>query len=194
MKEFSGYQEAKEKAKYTGGKKVPKGAYAAKILGVKLEEERNLLTVQYDLTEGEFKDFFQKQYEENKDDNKKYKGVVKIWLPKEDGSEKDQWTKNAFARWTNSLEESNEGYHWDWDEKKWKNKKIGLVFGETGTVIDGKDVVYTEVHFPIPLKDVKDYKVDSIKFKAKNGYGKAANSSTGDFMATSPDLQDELPF
>lgn len=197
MKQFSGYEDAKETAKNTGNKKLPKGAYAAKILGVKLEEEKLMLTLQFDLTEGEYKDFFQKQFEANTSENKKYKGTVKIWLPKDDGSEKDQWTKNAFAKWTNALEDSNKGYHWDWDEKKWKDKKIGLVFGETGNVIEGKEVVYTEVHFPIALSEVKDYKVDSIKLKAKNGYtGKGASTpASGEtFISVTPDVQDELPF
>ena len=196
MKQFDGFDKAKENAKNTGVKKLPKGAYAAKILGVKLEEEKNLLTVQFDLTEGDYKDWFQKQFEANTNENKKYKGTVKIWLPKEDGSEKDQWTKNAFARWTNALEDSNEGYHWDWDEKKWKNKKIGLVFGETGTIIDGKPVVYTEVHFPVALKEVKNVKPEDIKLKAKNGYGTVPTNADGnaDFMAVSGDIQEELPF
>jgi len=195
MKAFDGFDKAKEAARNAGGKKLPKGAYAAKILGVKLEEEKNLLTVQFDLTEGEYKDWFQKQFDENTSENKKYKGQVKIWLPKDDGSEKDQWTKNSFAKWTNALEDSNDGYHWDWDEKKWKGKKIGLVFGETGNVIDGKEVVYTEVHFPIALKDVKDYKVESIKMKTKNNYGQAKTSSgSTDFMNVPEGLESELPF
>lgn len=195
MKEFSGYKEAATAAKNTGAKKLPKGAYAAKILGVKLEEEKYLLTVQFDLTDGEFKDWFQKQFEANTDENKKYKGTVKIWLPKEDGTEKDQWTKNTFARWTNALEESNSGYHWDWDEKKWKGKKIGLVFGETGTIISGKKVVYTEVHYPVAVGEIKDIKPESIKFKSKNGYDTTPEKADGsaDFMAVEGDMA-ELPF
>ena len=51
------------------------------------------------------------------------------------------------------------------DETKWKNKKIGLVFGETGTVIDGKKIVYTEVHYPIATDKVKDVDPAKIKFK-----------------------------
>lgn len=195
MKPFSGYEEAKEKAKSMGSAKLPKGAYQAKILGAKLDEEHNVLIVQYDITEGEYKDFFQKQFNENASENKKYKGQSRLYLPKEDGSEQDTWTKNAFARWTNALEDSNKGYTWDWDETKWKNKKIGLVFGETGTVIDGKKIVYTEVHYPIATDKVKDVDPAKIKFKAKKGYNDTpAASGETDFMNVPDGIQEELPF
>ena len=195
MKPFNGYKEAQEEVKNAGGAKLPVGAYEGKILGVKLNEEKGFLTVQFDITSGEYKDFFQKKFEADKDENKKYKGQTRIYLPKDDGSEKDGWTKKTFANWTNSLEESNKGYTWDWDETKWKNKKIGLVFGSTGTVIDGKNVVYTELHYPIPVDKIKEVDVSKIKFKAKNGY-KASNSADGstDFMNVPEGLEAELPF
>jgi hypothetical protein len=199
MQKFNGYDEAKKAAQYQGGEKLPKGAYVADILGVKLETGTNgnsdRLHIQFDIAEGEYKGFFKKQYEDNTNDDKKYKGKVALWLPKDDGSEKDQWTKNKFAAWPNALEESNEGYTWDWDETKWKGKKIGLVFGETGNVIDGKEVIYTEVRYPVSVQAVREGKAGEARFKSKNGYGeaKAANNG-GDFMNIPDNIAEELPF
>lgn len=193
MKPFNGFEEAKEAAKRTGSSKLPKGAYVAEILGAKIDEAKNVLIVQFDIAEGEYKGFFQKQFNENTTENKKYKGQTRIYLPKDDGSEQDGWTKKTFANWTNSLEDSNKGYHWDWDEAKWKGKKIGLVFGETGTNIDGKNIVYTEVHYPCAVDKVKDVKPETIKFKAKKGYTANSDGSTN-FMAVSPEIAEELPF
>ena len=196
MKQFNGYDEAKKAAQYQGGEKLPKGAYVADILGVKLETGTNgnsdRLHIQFDIAEGEYKGFFKKQYEDNTSEDKKYKGKVVLWLPKDDESEKDQWTKNSFARWPNALEESNEGYTWDWDETKWKGKKIGLVFGETGNVIDGKEVVYTEVRYPVSVQAVREGKAGEAKFKAKNGYGEAKSST--DFVNVPDGIEEELPF
>ena len=193
MQQFNGYNEAKEQAKYSGGGRLPAGAYACKIIGVKLTpangDKSGFITIQFDITDGEYKDFFQKQFKENTRDDKKYKGKATIYLPKDDGSERDGWTKNNFAKWTNALEESNKGYTWDWDESKWKDKKIGIVFGETGTRIEGKDIVYTEARFPIAVDKIAD--APAAKFKAKGDYGKDTNDG---FITVPDDAPDELPF
>lgn len=206
VKQFNGYDEAKKKAQSKPGEKLPVGAYVCKILGIKLEPGKpkasnpneigsDSLIVQYDIVEGDYKDFFRNQYNNSTNENKKFKGRTTVYLPKDDGSEQDGWTKTAFARWTNSLEESNKGYVWDWDENKWKDKLIGLVFGETGTVIDGKEVVYTELRFPVSVEDVRSGKAPEGKFKAKNGYGEQkGNDGATDFMSIPDGIQEELPF
>ena len=198
MKAFNGYDEAKKAAQNAGGAKLPKGAYVCEILGVKLEtgngETSDRLHIQFDIAEGEYAQFFRKQYEDNNNDDKRFKGKVVVWLPKDDGSEKDSWTKNTFAKWPNALEESTEGYKWDWDETKWKGKKIGLVFGETGNVIEGKEVVYTEVRYPVSVEKVRSGKAGEAKFKAKNGYGEQKSGETTGFMDIPDNIAEELPF
>lgn len=200
INQFNGYEEAKKEAQRGPGMKLPKGAYICDILGVKQATfvsngvTKSNLVVQFDIAEGEFKQFFRQQYEANTSEDKKYKGITKVYIPTDDGSQQDVWTKNTFAKWTNSLEESNEGYKWDWDETKWKGKKIGLVFGETGTVIDGKEIVYTECRYPVSVEAVKTGKAGEAKFKAKNGYGEAVASGSTDFVNVPDNIAEELPF
>ena len=204
MKQFGGYDEAKKQAQASGGPgRLPAGAYICKVLGVKYESGQNgnsdMIRVQFDVAEGEFAGFFQKQYEANQNEDKKYKGNASIYVPKDDGSEKDGWTKKSFAGWTNAFEESNKGYSWDWDEKKWKGKLIGIVFGETGTVVDGREIVYTEARFAVAADVVRNGNAPEAKFKAKNGYtgtGSAAGSADGtpEFMKVPDSSLDELPF
>ena len=186
MKKFKGYTEAKKAAQSANGMKLPVGAYVCKILGVRYEEGENdnsdRIVLQFDITEGEQKDFFKKQYETNQNDDKKWKGIVKVYVPKDDGSEKDEWTKNAFAKWINAVEQSNDGYLWDWDEKKLKGKTLGIVFGETGTVIEGREVKFAEPRFGIAASRVRDGSAPKAKFKAKNGYGKGAPADDDGFM------------
>jgi len=206
MKKFNGYDEAKKAAQSTG--RLPVGAYICKILGVKYTEspdsdKSDIIEVLFDITEGEYKGFFKKQYENNTSEDKKWKGRAVIYVPLDDGSERDGWTKNAFAKWTDSLEKSNKGYSWDWDEAKWKNKNIGIVFGETGTVLDDREITYTEVRFPVAVELVKSGKAPEGKFKAKNGYtGKGASASSNnptatgneDWMSVAEDDPEGLPF
>ena len=203
MKKFGNYDEAKKQAQASGSKRLPAGAYVCKILGVKYEEGQNgnsgHIVLQFDITEGELAGFFQKQYEESTADDKKYKGRVSIYVPRDDGSEKDGWTKRTFAGWTSVFEDSNEGYTWDWDEKKWKGKVVGIVFGETGTVIEGKEIVYTEPRFAVSAEQVRNGSAPAAKFKAKNGYtGNGSSSTSGsssDGFLNIPDGQvEELPF
>lgn len=203
MKAFSGYEEAKKSASFSNNEKLPSGAYVVKVMAVKYEEGKNgasdRIAVQFDITEGEFKDFYKKQYEANQNDEKRWKGSTRIYVPKDDGTERDGWTKNAFAKWTSSFEKSNLGYTWDWDEKKWKNKTIGLVFREVGNVIDGKAVRYTEVAFPVDADSVRNGSAPSAKFKEKNGYieGMEKQNKTkpnDEFMAIAEDAPEAIPF
>lgn len=196
MKKFGGYDAAKKSAAYEGRSSVPVGAYVAKILKVKTADDESYIDIQYDIAEGPYKDFYQDQYKNSTDENKKYKGRTRIWTPKDDGSEKDEWTKNTFAKWTTSLEDSNSGYTWDWDEKKWEKKTIGLVYGQTGTVIDGKEIIYTECHYPISAEKARNGEFKEPKLRKKNGFTSAgsASSDSDEFVAPPKGEEEELPF
>lgn len=199
MKAFNDFDKAKEAARQTGsGAKLPPGAYKAKIIGVKYEAGKNgtsdRILIQFDITEGEHKDFFQKQYDENTSEDKKWKGKTAIYVPSDDGSEKDGWTKRSFVRWTNALEDSNVGYVWDWDEKKWKGLAIGLMYAETWTGIDGKPIKYTEVRYPMAIGEVKeDAKIPDPK--VKESYKQAiSDNSVDDFVNVPEGTPNECPF
>lgn len=201
MKSFSGYDEAKKEAQATASAKLPVGAYVCKVQDVRLEEFDwgSRLIIAYDVIEGEFKDFFKKQFEENNSEDKKWKGKTAIYVPKDDGSEKDKITKKSFASWMDAFEKSNSGYSWDWDEKKLKNKVIGIVYGETGTVIEGKEVKFTEARFGVDAQLVRDGKAPSAKFKAKNGFGGngsdgSSSGSSDEFMNVPAGQKEDIPF
>lgn len=202
MKQFSNYDEAKKNAQFTGSEKLPAGAYVCEVKNVQYQEGKNgnsdLINILFDVCEGEYKDFFKKQYDSSSDENKKWKGRASIWVPSDDGSEKDNWTKNSFAKWTNAFEASNKGYAWDWDENKWKSKKVGIVFREEGNVIEGKEVLYTAVAFPIEAQKVRDGKAPEAKFKARNGYTGKGNSNSSsksdDFLSIPIGTEEEIPF
>lgn len=201
MKQFNGYDEAKKNAEVTGTAQIPVGAYVCEVKNVKLESYSwgEVIVLAFDVAEGEQKGFFKAQYDANTNEDKKWKGTVRINCPKDDGTEQDGWTKNAFAKWTNSFEKSNTGYQWDWDENKWKGKKIGIVFGQTGTVIDGKEIVYTEAHGCCSVDDVRNdtfYK-KLLDLRKKNGYiGNAPKETTTntDFVNIPDGIDEEIPF
>lgn len=200
MKAFNGFDEAQKSARFMGSAKLPEGAYIAKIMNVKYVAGENgnsdRIDIQFDIADGEYKGFFKKQYEENTQEDKKWKGKTSVYVPKDDGSEKDEWTKKTFAKWTNALEDSNDKYKWDWDEKKWKGLSVGLMFALTGNVIEGKEVTYTEVRYPMSVEDTKkDVKIPAIK--KRNGYtgnGNSSASSNNDFVNIPDGIAEEIPF
>lgn len=204
MKQFNGYDDAKKAAQNSGGAQLPAGAYICKIMAVRYEagqdDASDRIAIQFDIAEGEQKDFFKKQYDATTSEDKKWKGKTQIYVPKDDGSEKDSWTKNKFAKWTNAFEQSNDGYSWDWDESKWKDKKIGIVFGPTGTIIDKKEVVYIEAHQPCTIKEVSEgtfWKkgLDLVKKKGFTGTKSNSNNNNGyDFVNVPEGTEEEIPF
>lgn len=198
MKQFNGYDDAKKTAEFSAQGKLPAGAYVCKILNVKYEEGKDgfsdRIVLQLDIAEGEYADFYAKQYENNPNEDKRWKGVARIYVPNDDGSEKDGWTKKRFAQWTAAFEKSNNGFLWAWDETKLKGLIIGIVFGETGTVINGRNVVYTEPRFPVEVERVRQGKAPEAKFIKKNGYDDAPKADDDEFMKI-PDTDEEaIPF
>lgn len=203
MKQFNGYDAAKEAAKRQGGERLPVGAYVCQVKNVQYvtgeDGKSDRIDILFDIIEGDHKDFFKTQYDNNTSEDKKWKGRKSIYVPQDDGSEKDGWTKNSFAKWTNAFEDSNDGYKWDWKESKWKGLKVGIVFGETGTIIEGREVVYTEPRFATSVDKVRDGSAPSAKFVAKNGYGQqtsgtSSNTDSDGFMTIPEGSGEEIPF
>lgn len=200
MDKFKGFENASKAARATGSAKLPVGAYVCKIMKSEyvMNETFNVIEVSFDVSEGEYKDFFSKQWKENTAEDKKWKGKVRIRCPKDDGSEQDEWTKKSFARWINAFEDSNKGYSWDWNESKWKGLTVGIMFGETGTRIEGKDIKYVEARAACSAQDVRDGKAPTeyfCKFKTRNGYGEEKKPLDEEWQNI-PDVADgeELPF
>ena len=201
MKQFGGFEDAQKNARYTGSEKLPAGAYVAQIQDVKYvpgeNDNSDRIDIRFDITEGDYKGFFKKQFEENTQEDKKWKGKTSVYVPKDDGSEKDEWTKNTFAKWTNALEDSNAKYKWDWDESKRKGLNIGLMSALTGNVIEGKEVTYTEVRYPLSVEDAKKPDIKIPNLKARNGYTgtkASAPASNDGFMNVPEAAAEEIPF
>lgn len=202
MKKFGGFEAAQEAAKRQGSSRLPVGAYVCEVKNVQYvageDGNSDRIDILFDVVEGDQADFFKKKYDSDESEDKKWKGRKSIYVPKDDGSERDGWTKNSFAKWTNAFEDSNKGYKWDWKEDKWKGLKVGIVFGETGTVIEGKEIVYTEPRFAVSVDSVRDGSAPKAKFVSKNGYTgtKQNNPDAGseDFMKIPEGSNEEIPF
>lgn len=127
MKKFAGFE-----AKKSGGAReiLPAGGYVAKILNAEevSYDWGNILLISFDILEGDYKDFFDADYSGQDIEDKKWRGTYRLREPKDDGSEKDGWTKRTLGNAIWAIEESNPGYHWNWDETTMKGKIVGVLF------------------------------------------------------------------
>lgn len=186
-----------------GSTQLPVGGYVCVIKDVQYKKYDwgDCMYIAWDVAEGELKGFYMKKFKADKENNEdaKWKGVYKLYVPKDDGSEQDEWTKRKLKTFTNALEDSNDGYKWNWDEKKWKNLKFGGVVGEHETFIDGKDstITFNEVRFVTTVQKIKDgdfrpadkYVDNKAKeFLANN------NSAADTGFLSAEEGPDEIPF
>jgi len=130
---------------YEGQERLPVGGYVLKILGTKVEEYSwgNVLVLRIDVAEGDHTDFYKKNYEAQQE-NQKWKGTFRINLPKNDGSEMDQWSIRKLKASMTAIEKSNEGYVWNWDETSLKGKLVGGLFGNKEFEYNGKRGFFTD--------------------------------------------------
>ena len=131
MKAFNGYENVKA---ITERPVLPVGGYIVKIKAAQVKEYSGQngtfekLEIAFDIAEGEYKGFYQADFDSQNTEDKKWKGVLRQYIPSDDGSERDEKTKAFFKTMIEAIEDSNNGYHWDWDEKKLKGKTVGCIF------------------------------------------------------------------
>lgn len=153
MKPFTGFKAEKSAA---GRETLPVGAYVAKILDAKEVEYSwgSVLLISFDITEGEHKEFFKADYSANTNEDKKWRGTYRLNIPKDDGTEQDGWSKNSFNNAIYSIEASNPGYHWDWNEAGLKGKSVGVLYRNFEWEINGRSGWSTECGMLLAVDDV----------------------------------------
>ena len=180
---------------------LPVGAYICRIL--KAEEkvynsskgEWHKLEISFDISEGEHKDFYANDYKAQTGEDKKWKGVMRMNIPTDDGSEADGWAKRSFKTNILAIEDSNSGYHWDWNEAQLKGKTVGIVFRSEEWEYNGKNGGRTA---PFKMASVADVKSGNVKIPDPKPLNNKASQTSA---ASAADLSDfvevassELPF
>ena len=182
---------------FEGGAQLPVGGYELTIVGAKVEQFTNceILKIAFDIVNHEqFSGFYANRFKSAKAQNPdaKWGGVFDVFIPKDDGSELDGYTKQAFKRFITSVEKSNEGYVWNWDEKSLKGKAFGGIFGREEFITkEGDRKFAVKCRFPRSIDSIRngDYKVPEDKLlKGLN----TATATLGDYEEIlNPD---DMPF
>ena len=145
-----------------------------------------------DVCEGEYEGFYQKKFDDSQDEDKKWKGVVKLNIPKFDGTEQDNWTVKSFNTQFVAIEDSNPGYTWNNVLDSLKGKKIGLVLRDKEWEFNGNRGFYSEPYKLISVANARAQKFSKPNTKY------LSSESTGDvasgFTPISNAVDEELPF
>lgn len=192
MKKLSRYEEAKV---YSEQERLPVGGYILKIMDVKYQENAwgDAIILSFDIEEGEQKGFFAENYKNQTQEDKKWKGTYRLRVPKDDGSEQDEWTMRRFKTVIRNVEESNPGFHWDWDEQKLKGKTVGALFNNKEYEVKGRHGFYTNCHSLVTAEKIRS---GSFKIPEDTLLKKATGTRPGadGFMNIPDGIDEELPF
>ena len=195
MKKFNNWENVKAASEFVP---LPAGGYIVELKNAKIKEYKSQngdaferFEIAIDIAEGEFKDYYANDYCNQTNEDKKWKGVLRLYMPKEDGSEQDEWTKSRFKAFTEAVEDSNPGFHWDWDESKLRGKKIGCLFRLEEWEYNGKTGKKAQPFKAVSVEKIKsgNFKIPKEKLLEKNA--SAPTAPTPEFR----DIPDEdVPF
>ena len=190
MKAFNGLEIKKS---VSANEPLPAGGYVAKILNAKVEEHSwgEVLVISFDIADGEYKDFFSKQYKENTREDKKWKGNFRLTVPQESNQYFDS-KKRTFGNAIWAIEESNPGYHWDWNEAALKGKVVGVLFRNYEYDVDGRQGWSTECCTFVSVEDVRTGNFKQPKDKPLRN--KATNNTPASSFTVLDDSLSDLPF
>ena len=193
MKPFKDYANTQV---YTDRPTLPTGGYVAKIMAaeeVHYDGGYSKLLISIDIAEGEYANYYAERYRSDaQNPDRRWKGVIRLSVPTDDGSERDGWTKRAFKTAIEAIEESNE-YHWNWDESTLKGKIVGVLVRQREWEYEGKRGWAPECFKLISADLVREGKFKMPEDKPLNG-STAAPGGTSDGFAPMASTDDDLPF
>ena len=176
---------------YTGDvERMTPGGHIVKIMNVRQDMSRNsrpMIVVSFDICEGSPLDgFYRRKHDRRKNAGftTGWGGVIRFMIYENDGKSTNKFLK-VFAT---SVEESNPGYQFNFDESSLADKLVGLVFGEEEYLgNDGKP--HTSV------KAQKARNVESIRAGVPVPPAKKLNPASAQPVKTFTEVEDdELPF
>ena len=197
MKPFKNYESTQT---FSSRPTLPAGGYVCKIMNAEEKVYKsskgtfNKLEISIDIIEGEYNGFFASDYRSQQGEDKKWKGVLRMNIPTDDGSEADGWTKRSFKTNILAIEESNNGYHWDWNEAQLKGKTVGIVFRSEEWEYNGKHGWRTAPFKMVPAADVKSGNIKIPDPKPLNGKAASQASTAADLSDFVEVASADLPF
>ena len=185
MEKPQGYDEAQAFGEF---ETLPAGGYKCiikKVACEKTQAGKEYLKLAIDILEGEFKDFFQKKFDNDTREEKKWSGV---WTVFTEGFNPGT-TNLKFKGLITSVEASNPNFKFNFDEKTLEGKKVGIGFREEDFLgTDGLPHTAVKPFFAVSFDKAEEAKIPNKKELSDNQYDQAFDAT-----ASAAD-NDDLPF
>lgn len=184
----------KVEADYGDRKRLEAGGQICVIYSAKQEESKSgkkMLVINFDIAEGDFKGYYMSQYKNAQRDEAnpqepKWRGKYYIVL-------EGEGYEGRLKAFTTSLEESNAGYTWDWNEEALKGKLFGGIFREEEYLYEGEVRTTAKIWQVRSVKTIKDGEFEIPKKKELKEEQKASTTAPFDNFVQ-PITDDDLPF
>ena len=181
--------------------RLPKDAYVCVIKNVREDKNKNgngsHLTIAFDIAEGDYKNFYQEQFDNNSSEDKKWSQDA-IYYLNVPGDNAPQWAWDNWNTFFADLEDSNNGWVFSGDVKSLKGKLIGGKFHIEQSEHDGKIYNHTRLKWTCVADDVRNDKFGSLpndKFVKPSKASKPEPQTDSEgFMNIPEDADEEIPF
>ena len=111
---------------------------------------------------------YSNKYKEDAKENAleaKWKGYHRVSVPT---NESEDFIKSNFKAFITSVEKSNPGYNWNWEENTLVGKKFGGVFGfEEFTGSDGRTLTSTKIRYVRSIEKIEEVEIPKVKLLDK---------------------------
>ena len=195
MKPFAEYKSEPRQEKFP---QLPAGAYVCTIQNVKEDGEYpdDSLVLRLEIAEGEYAGYYGKRYRHDEEASRtagfkpRYKGDFRIRAPRAENPHirNLEWAIRSFNNAIWSIEDSNEGYHFDFGNvAALKGKQVGVSVREASF----QGAAYTEIGRLESARQVRDGKVRPMRPREDRS-GSAPAASSPAFTPVEPD--DDFPF
>ena len=135
-------------------KSLPAGGYVCSVWSVTDVPDKEYLRIEFDIVEGEYKNYGVEMMERYGFNPLK---VVRSYKKSAVG---------FFKHFISTVEKSNPGYHWDWDERTLVGKKFGAVLGLEQYVKKNGDIstrIYLDRETPVDDIRRNDFRIPPLK-------------------------------
>jgi len=213
MQKFSDYDTTKVN---DFGERLKLGGHICKVLEAKVESGTSkkdgkpyeMLAIKFDIEEpDEQAGFYNKKFVEAARTDPmtaKWKGYYRLSVPNDNS---EDFIKKTFKTFITSVEKSNPGYTWNWQEDTLVGKKFGGVFGYEEFTIPatGETVPLTRIRFIRSTEKIEEAPIPKVKLLDKTyvDYDKyVENRKNGNTTANNNNSEesgfigdnDDLPF
>lgn len=177
--------------------KVTPGGYICRILNALDVKDKGYLELSLDIASGEFEGFYHKQYKQFGGTwGGTWKCKLNVFYTSNNPSFAES-TQRKFKGLITSIEESNNGYKWNWNEQTLKGLYLGVLFGEEEfEKNDGTIGTAVKPRFARSVDTIKSGDFEVPKFKPLKANKQSATQQTqANYYAGTVDIaSDDLPF